>query len=153
MKKTILIAAFLLIGFASFSQVTISGHVWNDANGLTDLQINHSGGDIDITNGLNFYLVNDTGNIILQAVNNVFECFTFYNVPENAAYKIVLSWTVKAVGSICPVAAFPASWLIVGENLGSGPLSGSDHVRDGILHITVESENITDANFGIKQIN
>lgn len=149
--KQMIITALLFSTMACAGQVTISGHVFNDANGLTDLQINGSGGPLNITNGLNIYLVDPGTNQILQAAHNLFDAYSFSNVPENTAFKLVMSWRVQSAGDTCMVPALPNGWLIVGENLGAGLLSGSDHQSDGILNVTTDTTNMEEANFAIKQ--
>jgi len=154
MKKTIIIISLFLTALVSFGQVTISGHVYNDANGLTDLQINGSGGPYNITNGMNVYLLDTSDNHIIQGIHAVFDTYTFTNVPVNTTYKVVISWLIQCDEYDTFTQTYlPPGWLLVGENLGSGPLSGTDGTRDGMLLIEVGTDNITEANFGIKLAN
>jgi len=44
----------------------------------------------------------------------------------------------------------PSGWQRVGENLGAGPLSGSDGVPNGMLFLDTETSDVFDANFGIR---
>lgn len=164
MKKLILIATILfsisanaqLTKFATANNdlwlqtVSISGHVFNDANGLTDLQINGSGGALCITNGMNVYLVDPSTNQIQQAVYSVLDYYAFYDVPVNTTYRVCTSWGIQKVGGFFRIMPLPSAWITVGENLGAGPLSGSDHVPDGMLTVDVDTFNIEEANFAIK---
>jgi hypothetical protein len=133
-----------------FRLINISGHVWNDANGLTDLQINKTGVQA-IPNSLNIYLVDVATNLIVQAESiNADGTYNFFDVDVNHAYKIVLSNIVAFPGQTAPIPFLPSGWQRVGENLGAGPLSGSDGVPNGLLFLTTETSDVFDANFGIR---
>lgn len=130
--------------------INIHGNVWNDANGLTDLQINRTGVQA-IPNSLNIYLVDVATNQIVQAesINND-GTYNFFNVDINHSYVIVLSTIVAFPGQASPAPFLPSGWQRVGENLGAGPLSGSDGVPNGLLFIDTETSDVFDANFGIR---
>ena len=130
--------------------VNISGHVWNDANGLTDLQINKTGIQA-IPNSLNIYLVDVNTNLIVQAESILADgSYSFLDVEINHSYKIVLSTVVAFPGQASPLPFLPSGWQRVGENLGAGPLSGSDGVPNGLLFLDTETNDVIDANFGIR---
>ena len=130
--------------------ININGHVWNDANGLTDLQINKTGVQA-IPNSLNIYLVDVATNLIVQAESiNPDGTYNFLDIDVNHSYKIVLSTVVAFPGQTSPVPFLPSGWQRVGENLGAGPLSGSDGVPNGILFLDTETSDVFDANFGIR---
>jgi valyl-tRNA synthetase len=130
--------------------INISGNVWNDANGLTDLQINKTGTQA-IPNSLNIYLVDVATNQIVQSESINFDgTYNFFNVDINHSYKIVLSTIVAFPGENSPIPFLPSGWQRVGENLGAGPLSGSDGVPNGLLFLDTETSDVIDANFGIR---
>lgn len=130
--------------------INIRGNVWNDANGLTDLQINRTGTQA-IPNSLNIYLVDVATNQIVQAESILPDgTYSFLDVNINTSYKIVLSTVVAFPGQASPMPFLPSGWQRVGENLGAGPLSGSDGVPNGLLFIDTETSDIYDANFGIR---
>ena len=130
--------------------INISGHVWNDANGLTDLQINKTGTQA-IPNSLNIYLVDAVTNLVVQAESINFDgTYNFLDVDVNHSYKIVLSTIVAFPGQTSPIPFLPSGWQRVGENLGAGPLSGSDGVPNGLLFLDTETSDVFDANFGIR---
>ena len=133
-----------------YRQININGHVWNDANGLTDLQINKTGIQA-IPNSLNIYLVDVNTNLIVQAESILPDgSYSFLDVDINHSYKIVLSTIVAFPGQTSPIPFLPSGWQRVGENLGAGPLSGSDGVPNGLLFLDTETSDIYDANFGIR---
>ena len=130
--------------------ININGHVWNDAYGLTDLEINKTG-IAAIPNSLNIYLVDIATNLIVQAEGiNLDGTYRFVDVDINHAYKIVLSTDVRFPGQTSPIPFLPSGWQRVGENLGAGPLSGSDGVPNGTLFLDTETSDVFDANFGIR---
>ena len=134
-----------------YKPINISGHVFNDANGLTDLQINQTGPQA-LPNSLYVYLVDAATNQIVQleTFNPVDHSYSFLNVDINHSYKIVLSTVFSLPGNLAPIALLPSGWQRVGENLGAGPLSGSDGVPNGLLFIDTETSDIFEANFGIR---
>ena len=133
-----------------FRQINIAGNVWNDANGLTDLQINRTG-VAAIPNSLNIYLVDVNTNLIVQAESILPDgTYSFLDVEINTSYKIVLSTIVAFPGQSSPMPFLPSGWQRVGENLGAGPLSGSDGVPNGLLFVDTETSDIINANFGIR---
>jgi protocatechuate 3,4-dioxygenase beta subunit len=132
--------------------INITGHVWNDANGLTDLQINKTGVQA-LPNSLNIYLVDVATGLVVQLADSIGSSNGVYNFPNvdvNHSYKIVLSSFLAFPGSPAPPPFLPAGWQRVGENLGAGPLSGNDGQPNGILFIDTETIDVFDANFGIR---
>ena len=130
--------------------ININGNVWHDANGLTDLQINRTSTQ-DIPNTLYIYLVDANTNQIVQLESPLADgTFRFTDVEMNRSYVIVLSTVLAFPGQNSPIPFLPSGWQRVGENLGAGPLSGSDGFPDGMLFLDTETSDIFNANFGIR---
>jgi protocatechuate 3,4-dioxygenase beta subunit len=130
--------------------INISGNVWHDANGLTDLQINKTSNQA-IPNTLYIYLVDANTNQIVQLESPLGDgTFRFTDVEMNKSYVIVLSSVLAFPGQSSPIPFLPSGWQRVGENLGTGPLSGSDGIPDGMLFLDTETSDVIDANFGIR---
>jgi hypothetical protein len=130
--------------------INISGNVWHDANGLTDLQINKTSNQA-IPNTLYIYLVDANTNQIVQLESPLVDgTFRFTDVEMNKSYVIVLSSVLAFPGQSSPIPFLPSGWQRVGENLGAGPLSGSDGIPDGMLFLDTETSDVIDANFGIR---
>jgi protocatechuate 3,4-dioxygenase beta subunit len=130
--------------------INIRGNVWNDANGLTDLQINKTGTQA-IPNALFIYLVDINTNQIVQLESILPDgTYSFLDVEINHSYKIVLSSNLAFPGQSSPTPFLPSGWQRVGENIGAGPLSGSDGVPNGTLFLDTETSDVFDANFGIR---
>jgi hypothetical protein len=124
--------------------VTLSGNVFNDANGLADNLVNGIG-----TNANNSLFVNlvDTAGKVVQSISvNNNGAYSFNNVGEGN-YTIILSTTQGTQGNTAPTASLPSGYVNTGENLGAG--LGSDASINGVLPVTVTSTNVTNANFGI----
>jgi len=133
-----------------YKLINVRGNVWNDANGLTDLQINKTG-IAAIPNSMNIYLIDVATNLIVQAESILPDgTYSFLDVEINTSYKIVLSTVVAFPGQQSPMPFLPSGWQRVGENLGAGPLSGSDGVPNGMLFLDTETSDVFDANFGIR---
>jgi hypothetical protein len=60
----------------------------------------------------------------------------------------VLSSAVVQVGDPSPIATLPSGWQRVGENLGRG--IGSDGVPNGLLFLDTLTNDVIDADFGIR---
>jgi hypothetical protein len=134
-----------------YTPINIAGNVWHDVNGLLNNEINNTPGAASIPSGLNVYLINDaTGKIEQSEIVANNGTYTFFDVKINTSYRIVVSTIFSFPGDNEPKAVLPTGWFKVGENLGAGPNSGSDGVIDGILFIDTETQNISNANFGIK---
>ncbi len=130
--------------------VSISGNVFNDANGLNDNTVNGVG-----TNGggLNVIVYNNTTGkiqaIMALPANGV---YGFSDLPNGNNYSIVITTGTAVVGSsvLLPTVLLPNNYVSTGENVGTN--AGEDGSPDGILPIGTLSVNIINANFGIEQL-
>lgn len=134
--------------------VSISGHIWRDANGLLGTSdFNTISANSPLTgqlaaNGAYAILVNPaTNNVIASKGIDAGGAFSFGNVSQGS-YILYVSNEAKTVGASFTQAILPAGgYTFIGENLGAG--AGSDLLPDGKLIVTVGSTAITDANFGL----
>lgn len=132
-----------LIISASLPTRTITGTVFNDANGMSNNIIDgtatrYAGG----TTQLYVSLVDNDNNVYASTAVSSSGTFTFSNVVSSAGYKLVLS-TSNAVTT----STLPPSWTSTGEKEGSG--SGSDGIANGILPLSVLSADVS-TRFGIR---
>jgi SdrD B-like domain len=133
-----------------FIPINIYGNVWNDANALSDNQVNRTSTS-PIPNALNVYLVDDATGLVVQATGLEPDgTYAFLDVAINTSYRIVLSTAVAGPGDVAPRAALPPGWNNTGENLGAGANSGSDGVNNGVLFVDTLTSDVFDANFGIR---
>lgn len=136
----------------------INGHVWHDSNGLTDLQINEPAGASSPPSTLNIYLV-DKGSYETINITNLITAktkagsnreYSFIGIEANRIYDVILSTINAAIGNTVPTPSLPPKWLRIGENLGAGPLSGSDNMPDGKLRVNSYGGDVYNANFGVR---
>jgi len=128
-----------------FTDITIAGNVYDDANGLTDSTVNGAGTNAGGTLYAN--LVNG-GNLVLQSGPVAVDgSYAFSGVAPNAGYTVVLSNSQGLVGGVAPAAQLPSGYVNTGENLGAG--AGNDGTPDGILTMAVTTSSVSNANFGI----
>ena len=127
----------------SLATYTITGTVYNDADGMTNNIIDgtatrYAGG----TTQLYVNLVDNNNNVYASTAVSSTGTYTFANVVAAAGYKLVLS-TSNAVTT----ASLPAAWAYTGEKEGSG--TGSDGTPNGILPLGVLTADVT-TRFGIR---
>src|SRR5579871_1071530 len=133
-------------GDQNFTQITISGNVYDDANGLTDNTVNGTGTNA----GANLYAIlydNTTGQV--SSITTVASNGTYsLNAASGDNYTTYLSSTPSLTGSsTIPTITLPSGWVNTGEYFGSG--AGNDGTVNGILSLGTLSANVTNANFGI----
>ncbi|MCH7403927.1 carboxypeptidase-like regulatory domain-containing protein, partial [Belliella kenyensis] len=131
---------------------TISGTVFNDADGASNGINNLSGITIE---GINVILIGPDifGNEVVYNVREVSSedgTFSFTGL-SNGSYRILLTTaTAEPLDPVSTVSIdLPLGWLNTGENLGTG--IGNDGVVDGILAVQVSGGNVSNANFGIQE--
>jgi len=143
----------------SMNSASISGNVFDDANGLSGTPVNTvdglgvNGSDIDseISGNQTLYanLVNSSKQIVKTAEVGKDGIYIFQDVMP-ATYSIVLSQDKTSATSI-----LPTGWVNTGENIGVASASGHDGEVNGILtNVSFASANsvIANANFGINKI-
>ena len=137
---------------AVLQQVSISGNVFNDADGLTDSTVDGTG--IGTPSGTQVYatLLDASGNVVASTPIAADGSYSFANVSANADYSVQLSTTNEAaqVGSAPSTGpSLPADWVNTGENIGTG--AGDDGTVDGLIDVSVVTSDVTQVNFGIEQ--
>lgn len=131
------------------SCVSISGFIYHDSNGFTDSLINASNSTQFAANTMYAVLVNPADNkVITSAPISAGGAYTLGRA-EQGKYIIMMSTSAPAVGSTFTESILPSGFVPIGENLGNG--KGHDITTDGKLYITLGSEPITGANFGIER--
>ncbi|HLK31034.1 MAG TPA: SdrD B-like domain-containing protein, partial [Puia sp.] len=119
---------------------SVSGNVFDDANGLTDGTVNGTGTN---AGGVYVKLVNSSNNVIATAQVATDGTYKFLNVSAGT-YSLVLS----TVSGSSTSASLPSGWVNTGENMGAG----NDGNVNGILsNIIIGSSSISNLNFGIEQ--
>lgn len=129
-----------------FTTLSLSGNVFDDANGLTDAIVN--GTATNAGNTLYANLLNNNGDVIATMTVPVGGNYTFAGL-DMGNYTIQISTNQGTVGSAAPTTALPSNWVNTGENVGIA--AGNDGTVDGALAVTLTTTNISNVNFGIEQ--
>ncbi|MBK7764284.1 MAG: hypothetical protein IPI46_13225 [Bacteroidetes bacterium] len=133
-----------------FGTVGISGTVFNDVNGLTDVTVNGIGLGNPSTTTLYANLLDGLNNVVATTTVNANGTYTFATVYPGT-YSIQVSINQGTVGQPAPATSLPTNWVNTGENLGVS--AGNDGTVNGILTgIIVVATNVVDANFGIEEL-
>jgi hypothetical protein len=136
-----------LLGVSLPQTFTVSGNVFNDANGMNDNIVNGTGIGAAGATKLYANLVEPaSGKIVGSVPVNASGTFNFDGVPAGANVRLDLSTNQGTQLNAAPARSVPAGWRFTGEHLGTG--TGSDGTADGALTFTVNA-NVANANFGI----
>ncbi len=125
---------------------TLSGTVYNDVNGLTDLTVNGVGTN---AGGLFAILVNASSQVVNStpvAANGT------YAITGTVAgtYTMLISTVAGTIGASAPIPSLPSGWVHTGEKIGTG--TGNDGTINGIsaAFTVVGTTDIPQINFGIQ---
>lgn len=137
--------------------ITISGRLRRDNNGLKDNLVNGSG--LGRLNGIAVYayLADLDGRIAFKTTLNASNgTYSFASAEINSNYIVRLSTTNATVGSQLPGSLdAPAGWESVGEsygtnnNAGTGPEAG---VPDASIRVDAGTSNVTNVDFGAEMV-
>ena len=136
-----------------FTGVTVSGHVYDDANGLLGTPANTvDGTGTNAGSGsLSAYLVNSAGNVVASSPVLAAGTFSFGGVTTANGYTVVLSNTAGSPNGVPPPAvSLPVDWVNTGENNAANTVAGSDGTVNGISALfDVIGVDVIDRNFGV----
>ena len=131
-------------------QFTISGNVFNDANGLTDAMVNGIGIGSPDGNQLYATLIDNSNNVVASVPVNGSGAFQFNNVLFGT-YTAQIGLIDESGNIGTPPSAgpsLPGGWVNTGEGLGAN--NPGDGLVDGKQIINVNG-NLTNIDFGIEQ--
>lgn len=127
-----------------YTVTVISGTVFNDVNGMTDLLVNGTGTN---AGGLNAVLINNLGNVVLVTAVAADGTYAFPEVADGA-YDVMITTANPAVGTVAPATSvLPTNWV----NTGEGTLPVGDATINGITSVIKPVASVTGVNFGIEQ--
>lgn len=135
---------------ATLNCVSISGNVFHDVNALVDNTVNATGTAGQFAaNGAFVVMVDPVTNQVIGVRGiQAGGAYSFGTVTPGK-YDLYVSATSPAVGSTFTAATFPAGgYAATAENLGA--LAGNDRLTDGKLSVTIGSQSVTNANFGLQ---
>jgi hypothetical protein len=135
--------------------LTISGKLFDDANGLTDNVVNGSG----IKNPSNVqyyaYLLDPVGNVVSLAAINSDGTFSLARAKQNNSYTIIISASVFDVGAMFTGNTnLPKDWVATGDNYGTNNGAGTGNesgTPDSSILVNTNTSNVTSVNFGINK--
>ncbi|UEG48660.1 T9SS type A sorting domain-containing protein [Ferruginibacter lapsinanis] len=127
-----------------FTTLSISGNVYDDANGLQDATVNGLG-------------TNAGGKLYAQLLNSSNVVVATIAVAANGTYSFAgliagtYSVLVNTSSTASTATTLPGNWVNTGEFIGTG--IGNDGVVNGIsASINLTTANVTNVNFGIEQL-
>jgi len=137
----------LSIDFGFYQPISITGNVFEDNNGETNVD----GTPISNPSNTPVYanLVDAAGNVVGTDLINSNGTYEFTDVEPNTTYTVVLSTTQGTVGNPAPTADLPTGWDNVGEDCCDN--TGNDGTPNGAVTVTVGTTDVDEANFGITQ--
>ncbi|WP_222165208.1 beta strand repeat-containing protein [Edaphocola aurantiacus] len=134
---------------ATLNCVSISGNVFHDVNALVDNTVNATGTAGQFTAGSLYVVrVNPTNNQVIDAQPIAAGGAYSFGTVTPGNYNLYVSTTNPTAGTTFTAATFPTNYIATGENLGA--TAGTDGLTDGKLTVTIGSQNITNANFGLQ---
>ncbi len=140
--------ATYIIPVSAPAPVTVTGHVWNDANS-NETQDGTEAGTNAGSSTLTVYVVDSSGNIVDKATVAADGSYTLSNVPVNSGLTLRLSNDSSvAVGSSAPAVSLPTGWVNTGENLDGTP----EATTPGEIAITTTTTAVANQNFGVEQL-
>ncbi len=137
----------LSVDFGFYQPIKISGNVYSDQNGETNVDgtpINNPSNTPLFAN-----LVDPLGNVIGTDPIDPNGTYEFNDVDPNTTYTVVLSTTQGTVGNPAPAATLPFGWDNVSEDCCDN--TGNDGTTDGIVTVMVATTDVPEANFGITE--
>ncbi len=149
-------ASYYDFGFGK-PNITISGTLRNDKNGLIDGLVN--GTAIGSPGGATVYayLADVTGNVAFKTtVNTATGAYSFPMAEVYSDYKLILSATSVALGSQPPAApGFSSLWITVGDAYGTNNGAGTGN-KSGVPAASVAVKTaavaVTNVDFGIQRL-
>jgi hypothetical protein len=129
--------------------VTISGTLYNDANGLTDNLVNGTAIGAVSGTAVYAYLVDTSGKVVNRAtINQTNGTYSFTGADVVSNYTVMLSASNVGIGNVCPAAStsLNTNWINTGDAYGVNNMSGS-RVKNGTanchISVTTSTSNIT----------
>jgi len=137
--------------------VSISGTLYNDANGLVDNQVNGTALGLVSGLGMNVYLIDTSGKVLTKTtVNSLNGTYSFPTVDIQANFKVMLSTLSVNTGVLPPVnVSLLSGWTTTGDVFGVNNLAGTGvkpGAQDASVSVITGLSNVTAVNFGIERL-
>ena len=134
-----------LMGVSLETPITLSGNVYNDTDGTTNI----NGTGTGTPGGTQVYatLVDGLGKTVQSMAVAAGGAYSFTGTFAGN-YTMQLSTTLGTQGTTAPTVSVPAGWGYIGEDCCDNV--GNDGTANGIVAINVGISNLSNVNFGIK---
>ncbi|MFT3678983.1 MAG: Ig-like domain-containing protein [Ferruginibacter sp.] len=137
-----------LIHFLIAPGISISGKVWDDANGNV-VDAGASEPETNIGGTLYVSLVNELGYVVTSVAVANDGTYSFSNIAPGKNYSLILSTTQATAGSMAPIPALPDNWDYTGETRNGIIDNGSMGIIDNRAFGYTSTVNF---DFGIEQL-
>ncbi|MGG9970242.1 T9SS type A sorting domain-containing protein [Ferruginibacter sp. SUN002] len=131
---------------------TISGTIFNDANGMTDGLVNGVG--TNTSSSLYAVLVDASNNIVASSLLPANGTYSFSNL-FSGTYSIKITTTAPGtIGAPAPNASLTDGWLNTGDSVGTNNGTGGGFITSGNLdsiNVVVGTVSVTGVDFGIER--
>lgn len=139
------------------TNITVSGTLRNDKNGLMDNVVNGSSVGSPGGSTVYAYLINASGNVVLKTtVNSANGTYSFPLAEVTSDYTLMLSTTSVALGAPAPASSnFPATWVAVGDAYGTNNLAGTGNesgTPDAVVAVKTGTASVINVDFGIQRL-
>jgi len=136
-------------------QLSISGNVYHDVNGMYDNTVNGIGFNNPSATPLYAYLV-QAGNIVATVPVAANGAYSFDGiVNQNDTYSVVISTTNATIGNPAPGSSnLPSGWIETGEAYGTNNAAGTGNeigTPNMVLAVNTTNKVVQNVNFGIEQ--
>ena len=139
------------------NSITVSGTLYNDANGLSDGLVNGTAIGKPSNVFVYAYLVDSTGRVAFKTtVSPGTGTYSFPLADVATNYTLRLSTADSALYTFAPTSAFlPKGWASTGEAYGTNNLAGTgieSGAPNSAVAVSTNLTNVTVANMGIQQV-
>ena len=137
--------------------VTVSGTLYNDPNGLVDGLVNGSVAGTPGGTVIYAYLTDVSGMVLFKTtVDNLFGTYSFPQAEIETDYTVILSTANVPTGNVLlPSFAWPATWINVGDAYGINNGAGTGNetgTPDAAIAVRTEMDDVIDVDFGIQRL-
>ncbi len=130
------------------SPVTISGNVYDDANGLTDNTV--FGTLVSAASTTLYANLFTSAGVFISSTTVTSGAYSFSSLAGNTTYKVAVS-TVQGTAGATPASVLTGQWINTGEFTGTG--AGNDGIpANGIQTVAVGETSVTDVRFGLERL-
>lgn len=135
-----------LIGVSIVKPITISGNVFNDADGGF---VNNSTTNA-VPSGMYANLVDAAGKLVSQVAVNTNGTYSFPAISEGN-YTVNISITTGVQGAAAPAASLPSGWVATGEYNGAQNTGSDGNANSVSASFAVNTADVANINFGIER--